>query len=261
VLEKLVDIIDYASVHHYGGSLDTAKEIQDAYFFERQLQAMDGLITAVMARSRKKERVAIAADEWNIWFRSWFKRGDPHKLEEVYNLRDALWVASSLNIFHRMCRTVKLANLAQLVNVIAPIMTNKTGLVLQTTYFPFQLYAEHSGNVALDAFVRSDTFPKMPEVPYIDVSATTDENNRKLTLAIVNRHPTAGIAVDIEIEGFQPGGSGVVYEVNGPSLDATNTFATPHNVKTTRSSISGAGRKFRHNCPAHSLHVLLLEQA
>ena len=205
--------------------------------------------------------MAIAADEWNIWFRSWFKRGDPHKLEEVYNLRDALWVASSLNIFHRMCRPVKLANLAQLVNGIAPIMTNKTGLVLQTTYFPFQLYAEHSGNVALDALVRSDTFPKMPKTPYIDVSATTDENNRKLTLAIVNRHPTAEIAVDIEIEGFQPRGSGVVYEVNGPSLDATNTFASPHNVKTTRNNFSGAGRKFRHNCPAHSLHVLLLEQA
>jgi alpha-N-arabinofuranosidase len=261
VLEKLVEIIDYASVHHYGGSLDTAKEVQDAYFFERQLQAMDGLMTAVMARSRKREPVAIAADEWNIWFRSWFKRGDPHKLEETYNLRDALWVASSLNIFHRMCRSVKLANLAQLVNVIAPIMTNETGLVLQPTYFPFQLYAEHSGNVALDAFVRSDTFPKMPKVPYIDVSATTDDNNRKLTLAIVNRHPTADIAVDIEIEGFRPRASGVMYEVNGPSLDATNTFDSPHNVKTESNRFSGAGAKFRHNCPAHSLQALVLEQA
>jgi alpha-L-arabinofuranosidase len=261
VLEKVGEIIDYVSVHHYGGSLDTAKEMLDAYFFERQLQAMDGLITAVMAGRRKKEPLAIAADEWNIWFRSWFKRGDPHKLEETYNLRDALWVASALNIFHRMCRSVKLANLAQLVNVIAPIMTNEKGLVLQTTYFPFQLYAEHSGSVALNAFVRSDAFPKMPEVPYIDVSATTDDKNGKLTLAIVNRHPTADIAVDIEIEGFRPRASGVVYEVNGPSLDATNTFDSPHNVKTARSNLTGAGVKFHHNCPAHSLQVLVLEQA
>jgi alpha-N-arabinofuranosidase len=261
VLEKVVEIVDYISLHHYGGSLDTAKEMLDATYFDRQIHALDGLITAVMAHTRKKERVAIAADEWNIWFRSWFKRGDPHKLEEVYNLRDALWVASALNIFHRMCRTVKLANLAQLVNVIAPIMTNKTGLVLQTTYFPFQLYAEHAGNVALDAFVRSDTFPKMPETPYIDVSATTDEKNSKLTLAIVNRHPTADIAVDIAIAGFRPRGSGVVYEVNGPSLDATNTFAEPHNVKTKQSRFSGAGSKFQHTCPAHSLQVLVMEKA
>jgi alpha-N-arabinofuranosidase len=258
VLERLVDVADYISLHHYGGSTDTAKEIHDASKLEHEIKVLDAIITSVAGKNEKKERVKIAADEWNIWFRSWFKRGDDHKLEEIYNLRDALWAASALNIFHRNCRAVQMADLAQLVNVIAPIMANPTGIVLQTTYFPLQLYATHCGNVALDAFVRSDTFPDMPDTPYLDVSATTDDKGQKLTLSVVNRHPTADITVDIAIEGFKLQATGDLYEVNGPSLDATNTFAEPKNVGVKRSSFSGAGPAIRQTFAAHSLSVLAL---
>ena len=91
--------------------------------FEKQIEALDAVITAAMSRTDKKSAWQLPSDEWNIWFRSWFHRGNNHMLEEVYNLRDALWVASGLNAFHRNCRTVKLADVAQLVNVIAPIMS------------------------------------------------------------------------------------------------------------------------------------------
>jgi alpha-N-arabinofuranosidase len=258
VLERLVDVADYISLHHYGGSTDTPKEIHDASKLEHEIKVLDAVITSVAGKNEKKERVKIAADEWNIWFRSWFKRGDDHKLEEIYNLRDALWAASALNIFHRNCRTVQMADLAQLVNVIAPIMANPSGIVLQTIYFPLQLYAQHSGNVALDAFVRSDTFPDMPDTPYLDVSATTVDNGQKLTLSVVNRHPTADITADIAIEGFKLQATGDLYEVNGPSLDSTNTFAEPKNVGVKRSSFSGAGPAFRQTFAAHSLTVLTL---
>jgi alpha-L-arabinofuranosidase len=258
-LDSLLEEADYISLHHYGGSTDNAKEARDATGLERQIEVLDAVITTVMVRTERKERIKIAADEWNIWFRSWFKRGDDHKLEEVYNLRDALWVAEALNIFHRQCRTVTLADLAQLVNVIAPIMTNEKGLVLQTTYHPLKLYAEHCGTVALDALVRSDAFPEFPDTKYIDVSATTDDKNQKLTLAVVNRHPTADIPVDILIEGFQPQASGDLYEVNGPSLDSTNTFAEPNNVTTKKTPFSGAGATFRRTFPAHSLSVMVME--
>ncbi len=198
----------------------------------------------------------IAADEWNIWFRSWFKRNDPHKLEEIYNLRDALWVATALNIYQRHCNTVKLADLAQLVNVIAPIMANSQGIVLQTTYFPLQLYATHCQNVALDALVRSATFSNMPDVPYLDISATTDADGRKLTLAVVNRHPTDDITANVVMEGIKVGGTGDVYEVNGPSLDATNTFDQPNNVGVKKRAFSGVGPNFKQTYPAHSVTVL-----
>src|SRR5579864_4244888 len=259
VLERVANIVDYISLHHYGGTLDTAKEFADATAMEKQIGVLDAVFTAAMARTQKKERVGIAVDEWNIWFRSWFQRGNNHMLEEVYNLRDALWVATGLNAFHRNCRTVKLADMAQLVNVIAPIMSNDKGIVQQTTYYPLKLYSEHCGNVALDALVRSDTFPDLPETPYLDVSATTDDANQKLTLAIVNRHPTADISADIAIEGFKPQNSGEIFEINGPSLDATNTFEAPNQVTAKRRTFSGAGPAFRQTFAAHSVTVLKLQ--
>jgi alpha-N-arabinofuranosidase len=258
VLERLVDVADYISLHHYGGSTDTAKEMQDESRLEQQIRVLDCGITTAMTRSERKERIKIAADEWNIWFRSWSKRGDNHKLEEVYNLRDALWVGSALNTFHRYCNTVQLADLAQLVNVIAPILADSKGIVLQTTYFPLKLYAEHCGNIALDAVVRSDTFPDMSDTPYLHVSATTDERAKKLTLAVVNRHPTADITAEILVEGFTPQGTGEWYEVNGPSLDSTNTFAEPDSVTLQKRSFSGTGQSFRQTFRAHSVNVLTI---
>lgn len=259
-LEPLTEVADYISLHHYSGccATDTGKEMDDAAHMEQQIRVLEAVIMSTPMRGERKERVKIAADEWNVWFRSWFKRGDDHKLEEIYNLRDALWVGTALNIFHRHCNTIKLANLAQLVNVIAPMMTNSKGLVLQTTYFPLQLYAEHCQNTALDAFVRSATFPNMPEAPYLDVSATTDEKGEKLTLAVVNRHPTDDITADISMEGLKLGSSGDLYEVNGPSLDSTNTFDSPSNVGVKKRSFSGVGPNFRQTYPAHSISMLVV---
>jgi alpha-L-arabinofuranosidase len=106
--------------------------------------------------------------------------------------------------------------------------------------------------------VRSDTFPDLPDTPYLDVSATTDDNGQKLTLSVVNRHPTSDITADIAIEAFKLQAAGDRYEVNGPSLDATNTFAEPKNLGAKRSSISGAGPAFGQTFAAHSLTVLTL---
>jgi alpha-L-arabinofuranosidase len=258
VLEKLIDLVDYISLHHYGGSSDTGKEFADVHAFEDQVRTLDAVITAAMSRTDKKDRVATAVDEWNIWFRSWFHRGNNHMLEEVYNLRDALWIASGLNMFHRNCQTVKLADVAQLVNVIAPIMTNQNGIVLQTTYYPLKLYTDLCGNIALDALVQSDTFPGLPGVPYLDVSATTDEANQKFTLAVVNRHPTDDITANIAIEGFKPAASGDLYEINGPSMDATNTFAEPNQVTAKARTLANAGANFSRTFPPHSISVLVM---
>lgn len=261
VLQPLLEVADYISLHHYSGccATDTGKEMDDAAHMEQQVRILEAVITSTplpRGDNQRKEPVKIAADEWNVWFRSWFKRGDDHKLEEIYNLRDALWVGTAMNIFHRHCNTIKIANLAQLVNVIAPMMTNSTGLVLQTTYFPLQLYATHCQNIALDALVRSDSFANMPEAPYLDVSATTDEKGEKLTLAVVNRHPTDDITADISIEGLKLASAGDLYEVNGPSLDSTNTFDSPNNVSIKKRSFSGVGASFRQTYSAHSITML-----
>lgn len=256
VLEHVVDVVDYISTHHYGGSNDTAQEMRVATRFENQIRVLDSVITEVMTKTRKRERVKIAADEWNIWFRTTNTGSQPKKLEEIYNLQDALWVASVLNMFHRQCRTVTLANLAQLVNVIAPMMTTPTGLVLQTTYYPLKLYTEHAGDVALDVLAHSDSFPQFPDTPYLDVSATTNEAGQKLTLAVVNRHPSSDLSAQVVIEGFTMPATADLFELNGPSVDATNTFANPNNVSVKRRQASGLGPKFSQNFPPHSLTMI-----
>ena len=123
-------------------------------------------------------------------------------LEERYNLADALAVATYLNVFIRHCRTVRIANLAQLVNVIAPIFTSPQGLFLQTIYHPLRLYAEHTQRVALDAYVDCETYALIPRAetsprphrvadlgPFklLDVAATCDRERRALTVGVVNR--------------------------------------------------------------------------
>src|SRR5262249_208770 len=193
--------------------------------------------TEVMTKTRKKERVKIAADEWNIWFRTTNTGAQPKKLEEIYNLQDALWVASVLNMFHRQCRTVTLANMAQLVNVIAPMMSSPTGLVLQTTYYPLKLYTEHAADVALNFLVPSDAFPQFPDTPYLDVSATTDEAGRKFTLAVVNRHPSSDLSAQVVVEGFPMPATADLFELNGPSVDASNTLGNPNSVSVRRQQV------------------------
>src|SRR6201999_2793706 len=87
-------------------------------------------------------KMYISFDEWNVWYRA---RGDSQRgrriLEEHYNLEDALVVATFLNSIVNHADVVKIANMAQLVNVIAPIFTNDQGLFLQTIYYPLQLFA------------------------------------------------------------------------------------------------------------------------
>src|SRR4030095_5895361 len=98
-------------------------------------------------------------DEWNVWYRA---RGAGQRgrniLEERYNLEDALVVATFLNSFINNAHIIKMANMAQLVNVIAPIFTNEKGMFLQTIYYPLALYANNVKGTALELFVHSHNY-------------------------------------------------------------------------------------------------------
>ena len=107
-------------------------------------------------RRPRNRRIYIAWDEWNVWYRA---RGAQQRgrriLEERYNLEDALVVATFLNSFVNHAHIIKMANMAQLVNVIAPIFTNEKGMFLQTIYYPLQLFANNTKGKALELFVES----------------------------------------------------------------------------------------------------------
>jgi alpha-N-arabinofuranosidase len=220
---------------------------------------------SVSAQARKPTPVWTALDEWNI-INNWAdggKRDDVHKFEIIYNLRDALWVGSALNCIQRHCRTVRMANLAQLVNDIAPMQTSPTGLLLMTTYYPVKLYASRSGNIALEVMVESPRFEtkSFSDQPFLDVAATYDEAQQKVTLAVVNRRKEGDLTGSIELAGRRAKPGGRAFQITGASPEATNTFANPQAVITQEVKLEASGSRFDYPFPRHSISWLEFEIA
>lgn len=275
VLERVAGIVEYISLHDYEGTDDYYELLGTVSRFEDRIRRMDAVIEAtdpvktgrgdaVLALSlpdlKNKGRVQIACDEWNIWYRKWniWRREIPNPVEEIYNLRDALWIATVLNLFQRRGDVVTMANLAQMVNVIAPIFTSKDGVFRQTIFFPLQLYRNHCGNKYVASYVTSPTFSSktFKDVPYLDVSATTDGSQRRLSVAVVNRHETAPISAAVTLRGVEPQLAAEVFEINGPSPLAENSFKSPSNVGITRRPLKREGDRFVYTFPAHSVTLL-----
>ena len=187
-------------------------------------------------------------------------------------------MATYLHGFIRQCRVVRMANLAQLVNAIAPIFTSPRGLFLQTIYHPLRLYAEHMGEVALDVHVdgpRHDlpqdleerTFGRVHHVadlgPFslLDAVATSDEACRELTIGVVNRDRDQGHSATIDLGSAVATGELRVSEVNGPDVDATNSFEHPGRVGVREHRRAVAGHRFDYTFPAHSVTVLRVSLA
>jgi alpha-N-arabinofuranosidase len=164
VIDGLAGYVNYHSIHIYTGSDDYWSNVLAPHQAERALEVCQALIKRARYLQNVDRQIGIAYDEWNVWFR---ERGEQSGLEERYTLADALAIATYLNIFVRHCRSLRIANLAQLVNVIAPIFTSKTGLFLQTIYHPLRLYAEHTQQLALDPVVVCETVEHrdLPDAP------------------------------------------------------------------------------------------------
>jgi len=213
--------------------------------------------------------IKIAYDEWNVWYR---KPGTTN-LEEAYDLTDALAVATYLNIFIRHCTSVGMANLAQLVNVIAPIFTSPDGLFLQSIYHPFWLYATLSHEIALDIYIESDQYTLTPEAetaaaswwthrvaelgPFklLDATATCDPDRRQIALAVVNRDRDAAHAATIRFaDGVAVGID--AHEINGPEVVIHNSFEQPQAISIQHRPLEGSGSAFDYTFPAHSVTML-----
>lgn len=260
VLGYLKEHIDYLSLHTYVGNPENdyyqfqASTLELAY----RTEVTKGLIQDALWGSPADKKIYIAWDEWNVWYRA---RGDAQRgrriLEERYNLEDALVVSSFLNTYLNHADIVKIANMAQLVNVIAPIFTNEQGLFLQTIYYPLQLFAANAHGTALELAIESPTYSTKSHstVPYVDCSAAYKADG-SLVLNITNRHLDQPLDVVFEAEDKQFSGGFDVYEVNGPDIKAENDF-NKTTVKTTRkASVPATGKMLKYTCPAHSFTML-----
>jgi len=168
-------------------------------------------------------------------------------------------VAMQLNAFIRHARSVKMANLAQVVNVIAPMMTWEDGLVLQTTFHPFEVYSRQAGSVALDAYWEGETFQGGDQagVRVLDVSATLNPEARQVSVFVVNRSLDAG-EVEIVLQEGAWAGAGARWVVNGPDIKATNTRENPEAVTAAEERVEASGARVRLALEPHSVTALTL---
>lgn len=272
VLEQCYDYVDGLSLHRYFGNWDrdsdgkTEKYVALNVSMERQIEETLAVCDLVRGHKRSPKKLWLSFDEWNVWYRTTggddvdgHRKEAPHLLEEVYNLEDALLVGGLVNALLRHADRVKLACLAQLVNVIAPIMTNADGLYRQTIYYPYNWALQFARGAALNLLVESPTYEVagLDKVGYVDVAGSLNHDDGKMSLFILNRDLKSSREVEIVWEDAAPAKvlSGSV--LTGDDLKASNSFSAPNHVAPkafTAPAASGGRTKFE--VPAQSYVVV-----
>ncbi len=250
VLSHLKDYADYISLHfYYGDRTNNYLEYMASMIEpENEIKQTEAIIDEVRFKYKIEKPIYIAFDEYNVWYRTDVEQ----KLEEKYDLQDALAVATFLNSLIRNAHIVKMANIAQLVNVIAPMMITHDKLWKQTTYYPLQLFATNCFGSSVNSYVQSDTFntEKYKGVPYLDVSSAYNEKNQTLVINAVNRHPSKAIEAAIENQFGIPDKRGTAYEIYSAGLKDGNSV-NEQKVKTEEKSFTIAGKSFAYTFPPH----------
>lgn len=245
VLEQCYDYVDGLSLHRYftnspqdtGG--DSAKFLAMNLSMEQQIEETVAVCDLVRGHKRSPKELWLSFDEWNVWYRA--RSGDatnghrqeaPHLLEEVYNLEDALLVGGLINSLLRHADRVKVACLAQLINVIAPIMTNASGLLRQTIYYPYNWALQYARGAVVNLLVESPTYEvsRMGQVPYVDVAGTISRQDGKVAVFVLNRDLSKSHVVEINWQDKTPGQVLISTVLTGADLKASNTFETPQKV-------------------------------
>jgi alpha-L-arabinofuranosidase len=272
VLEQCYDYVDGLSLHRYVGNTqeetggDSSKFLAMNLSMEKQIAETIAVCDMVRGHKRSPKKLWLSFDEWNVWYRA--RSGDavnghekeaPHLLEEIYNLEDALLVGGFLNTLIRHADRVKLACLAQLINVIAPIMTNANGLYRQPIYYPYSWALQFARGSVLDVLVESPTYEvaKMGQVPYLDVAATTDPENGKISVFVLNRDLSKPHTVELIWQDKAPTRVLSSLVLTGDDLKASNSFEAPQRVvprNLDKRSVAGGRAKFE--VPARSYSVI-----
>jgi len=193
VLAQLGDLADYISLHRFVDNLndDTPDYLAVTSAIDAQIEEMDAACRCAQARHRSAKRAYLCFDEWNVWYKNHETDGQgkvaPHLLEEVYNLEDALVVAGFLHSFVRHADVVKIANIAQIVNVLAPIHTRGDDMLIQSIFYPFEMFSKRRNGAALRLTVDGPSYEGATNgcVHYIDASAILDGN--RLHVFLTNR--------------------------------------------------------------------------
>jgi len=215
VLSESYEQVDMVSAHayYYEEDDDLGSFLASAIDMDHFIDSVTATADAVRASGKHDKRIAISFDEWNVWYQnraeSKVPEGDdwpvaPVLLEDSYNVADAVVVGNLLISLLRHTDRVHSASLAQLVNVIAPIMTEPGGRTWrQTTFHPFSLTARHASGEVLRVAIDAPTYDtaKFGESPVLDAVATHDPETGDVAVFAVNRSVDQDLDLTVNVRG------------------------------------------------------------
>lgn len=267
VLRECYEHIDYISLHDYYGNPnnDTAAYLASSIEMEKFIKQVAAICDEVKLEKKSDKTVNLSFDEWNIWFHSNEQDKEipkwqvaPPLLEDVYNLEDAVVLGSLLITLLNNSDRVKIACLAQLVNVIAPIMTETGGRVwAQTIYYPFMYTSRHGRGTAVKTFCERGSYDagNMKNIPYIDSTAILSEDENELAVFAVNRSLESECELTINLLGNSNYRSYQHIALEGNDLKAVNTADEPENVIPVVKDLTG-----RIILAPHSWNMVILKK-
>ncbi|HHT66780.1 MAG TPA: alpha-N-arabinofuranosidase [Erysipelotrichaceae bacterium] len=235
VLEGLYDDVDYLSVHQYFFESTTENDFYASYLaMEKYITSLRSVLNYVKAHKKSKKDIYLCFDEYNVWYNVNPLRDDwqiaPPINEEFQSLKDTIVFGGLINSLLNNCDIIKIACLAQLVNVIAPIMTENNGrLLLNTIYYPFLNATKYNRGETLKTFVvDGDQFDSRYGKAYY-ISQAITVNDEELVINISN-YAKEESNVEILLTDFNKMKLINHSAMFGDDMDARNTFDNPYNV-------------------------------
>ena len=215
VLDHTYDYIEYLSLHCYFGNnaKDTADFLARAEDMDRFIKNTAAICDEIKAKKGSNKTINLSFDEWNVWYRTrddekrmekW--QVDPPLLEEKYNFEDALLVGCMLSTLQNNCDRVKIGCLAQLVNVIAPIMTENGGKAWrQTIFYPYMYSTVYGNGDTLSSKVDSDSYKSKEgwDIPYLCASVIDNRERGEVIVFATNRSLTENMELNIHLDGYE----------------------------------------------------------
>ncbi|MDR0443649.1 MAG: alpha-N-arabinofuranosidase [Treponema sp.] len=214
VLDHLYDHADHISLHTYFANRDNdvPNFLARSLEMDRFIKTVAGICDLVKVKKNSKKTLHLSFDEWNVWYHSneadkkiekWTEA--PPLLEDIYTMADALVAGCMLITLLKNADRVKIACLAQLVNVIAPIMTEKGGgSWRQTIFYPFMDVSRYGRGTVLRCPVTVDKYDSKEfcDVPYLEAVGVHNPEKNELTIFAVNRNLNEAIQLEAEMSGF-----------------------------------------------------------
>lgn len=250
VLRECYDNVDFMSLHNYygNGNNNTPAFFTSAVDMDTFIKTVVSICDEIKAEKKSNKTINLSFDEWNVWFHSHeqdkkIKRWvvAPPLLEDIYTLEDAVVVGDLLITLLNNADRVKMACLAQLVNVIAPIMTQNGGKVwAQTIFYPYMYSSKYGRGTSLKSKVECPTYDvdNKKGIPTVSSNVVISDDENTVTLFTVNRAMENECDIELDLEGFEGYKVTGHISIEGDDLKAVNSAEAPDTVSPTAKNIS-----------------------